>query len=207
MSPNSNATEESGMNLVIRAHQIAGATRSSKEYARTKVEKLARHFDGILDARVELTSDKRRLAAEAPKVVLLTVRVNGHILKASESAPGLNEAVDLAVAKMDRQLRRHKEKVKVDSHRRTPLGVALVDGPSAPDKPRRTPRTAPPTGAPAKVVRDRRQQLAPMPVDQAIRQLEQRGHTFFMFLDEDSGSVQVVYRRVTGGYGIREAAV
>jgi len=105
------------MEILIQAKKSA-ADPQIKAYAQAKLEKLARHFDHILEARMELGTEKNK-SLENMKVAELTVHVTGrtgNILKAVQSAGHMNEAVDLVIDKMDRQIRHHKEKLK--DHRR-----------------------------------------------------------------------------------------
>jgi putative sigma-54 modulation protein len=109
------------MNIVIRGHNDHAVEPKIKAYTERKVGRLGRHFDGHLDARVDFTTDGKRLV-ETQKVVQLTVHVNGHIFKAKEQAPDTHTAIDMAVDKMDRQIVRHKERLQ-DRKKTSGLGV------------------------------------------------------------------------------------
>src|SRR5256885_2172181 len=112
------------MEILIQAKKSA-ADPQMKTYAQANLEKLARHFDHILQARMELGTEKNK-SLETMKVAELTVHVTGrtgNILKAVQSAEHMNEAVDLVVDKMDRQIRQHKEKLK--DHRRSKPAAAI----------------------------------------------------------------------------------
>src|ERR1700693_2693515 len=106
------------MEILIQAKKNAADPRI-KAYAEAKLEKLSRHFDHILEARMELSTERNK-SLEDVKVAELTVHVTGrtgNILKAVQSAEHMNEAIDLVVDKLDRQIRPHKEKLK--NHRRS----------------------------------------------------------------------------------------
>src|SRR2546430_16925147 len=93
------------MEILIQAKKSA-ADPQMKTYAQAKLEKLARHFDHILQARMELGTEKNK-SLETMKVAELTVHVTGrtgNILKAVQSAEHMNRAVDLVVYKLDRQI-------------------------------------------------------------------------------------------------------
>src|SRR5207237_7890790 len=101
-------------------------------YAQAKRERLAGHFDDNLEARMELGTEKNK-SLENMKVAELTVHVTGrtgNILKAVQSAGHMNEAVDLVIDKMDRQIRQHKEKLKY--HRRAKPAAVVALGPTSP---------------------------------------------------------------------------
>jgi len=119
------------MEILIQAKKSA-ADPQIKAYAQAKLEKLARHFDHILEARMELGTEKNK-SLENMKVAELTVHVTGrtgNILKAVQSAGHMNEAVDLVIDKMDRQIRHHKEKLK--DHRRAKPAVLAAQAPATP---------------------------------------------------------------------------
>jgi putative sigma-54 modulation protein len=102
----------------------------------------------------------------------------------------MNEAVDLVVDKMDRQIRQHKEKLK--DHRRT--RPAATGQPSASTAVR-------PNG----VAKIKRFKMRPMSEDQAREQMAELGHAFFLFLNEDSQELNLLYRRHDGSLGLLEA--
>ena len=98
------------MNLVIHAHDMP-LPATVRTYAEAKVRRLDRHFDRIIDARLELDLAGRH-SADPAKVAALRVHVTGGILRAKVTAQKLQEAVDLVVDKVDEQLRRRKERLK-----------------------------------------------------------------------------------------------
>jgi putative sigma-54 modulation protein len=55
-----------------------------------------------------------------------------------------------------------------------------------------------------KVVKSKRFLVKPMPIDEAINQMELLGHDFFLFVDADTGLLKVLYRRSDGNYGLIE---
>jgi putative sigma-54 modulation protein len=183
------------MEILIQAKKTA-ADPQIKAYAQAKLEKLTRHFDHILEARMELGTDKNK-SLENTKVAELTVHVTGrtgNILKAVQSAAHMNEAVDLVIDKMDRQIRQHKEKLK--DHRRTlPTAAVAQMASGAVVSPVR------PNG----VARIKRFKMKPMSEDQARDEMESLGHPFFVFLNEDSQELNVLYRRNDGTLGLMEA--
>jgi len=179
------------MEILIQAKKSA-ADPQMKTYAQAKLEKLARHFDHILQARMELGTEKNK-SLETMKVAELTVHVTGrtgNILKAVQSAEHMNEAVDLVVDKMDRQIRQHKEKLK--DHRRSKPAAASGQ----------TASTAVRSNG---VARIKRFKMRPMSEDQAREEMDDLGHAFFLFLNEDSQELNLLYRRHDGSLGLLEA--
>jgi putative sigma-54 modulation protein len=97
------------LNLQIHTRDVP-LPEALRTYAEGKIRRLDRHFDRILDARLELdlAGHKR---VDPSKVAQLRIHVNGSIVKGQVTAKELREAVDLVVDKVDRQLRRRKERI------------------------------------------------------------------------------------------------
>ncbi len=99
------------MNLTVTGHHV-DVTSSMRNYVTDKMERLQRHSDKVFGVHVILTvEEKSRQKAEA------TIQVSGTKLYADTTEPDMYAAIDLLTDKLDRQLIRHKEKLK--SHRRT----------------------------------------------------------------------------------------
>ena len=175
------------MEILIQAKKSAADPRI-KAYAQAKLEKLARHFDQILEARMELGTEKNK-SLENMKVAQLIVHVNGTVLKAIQSASHANEAIDLVVDKMDRQIREHKEKIQ--DHR--------------PAKRLPVPATRSRRARLNGVSRIKRIKLQPISEEQARQEMEALGHAFFVFLNEESHEVNVLHRQADGSLGLVEA--
>ena len=183
------------MEILIQAKKSA-ADPQIKAYAQAKLEKLARHFDHILEARMELGTEKNK-SLENMKVAELTVHVTGrtgNILKAAQSAGHMNEAVDLVIDKMVRQIREHKEKLK--DHRKAKPAVLAAQRPAVPGG-----AVVRPNG----VAKIKRFKMRPMSEEQARQQMDELGHAFFLFLNEDSQELNLLYRRHDGSLGLVEA--
>jgi putative sigma-54 modulation protein len=80
-------------------------TPAIRTYVQSKLERIARHFDHVIDAHVILTVDKLRQKAEA------TLHVRGKDLHCESEEQDLYAAIDLLADKLDRQVLRYKDKV------------------------------------------------------------------------------------------------
>ncbi len=98
------------MNLNIQGHHV-DLTDSLRNYVSGKIERLERHMDGLLEINVILAVEKLRHKAEA------TLHVSGANLFAESVEDDMYAAIDGLVDKLDRQVRKHKEK-RVDHHAR-----------------------------------------------------------------------------------------
>jgi len=96
------------MQLSISGQHIE-VTDSLREHVTSKFEKLTRHFDHMTNVHVVLSVEKDRQKAEA------TVHVSGADLFASDENENMYTAIEHLVAKLDRQIIKHKSKIK-DHH-------------------------------------------------------------------------------------------
>lgn len=98
------------MNLNVTGHHVE-VTSSMRNYVADKFTRLQRHSESLYDVHVILSVEKQRQTAEA------TLQVTGSKLFAETTQTDMYAAIDLLVDKLDRQLIRHKEKLK-DHHRK-----------------------------------------------------------------------------------------
>lgn len=160
-------------------------TEALRRYAEEKLSRLQKYLDHIVAAHVVLSIEKHRQIAEA------TLYVRSLTIRAEESTADLYSSVDLVLEKLERQILRHKERIVAHPARRGRESV----------------RQARPEGGAAKateLVRTKRFPLEPLPVDEAILQMELLGHSFYVFRNAGTNDVNVLYRRRDGTYGLIE---
>ena len=102
------------MNLTISGHHLE-VTPALRSYVTTKLDRITRHFDQLVDIKVLLSVENqkekdRRQRAEC------NIHVKGNDMFAESSHEDLYAAVDELVDKLDRQVGRHKEKTKDHQH-------------------------------------------------------------------------------------------
>ena len=97
------------MQLNITGHQIE-VTQPIKNYVNTKFERIKRHFDQVLNVHVILSVEKLSHKAEA------TMHICGRDFFADSVEPDLYASIDFLIDKLDKQVRRHKDKSS-DKHR------------------------------------------------------------------------------------------
>lgn len=96
------------MQLNLSGHHI-DITTALRDYVSNKMERLERHFDHVTNVHVILSVEKLRQKAEA------TLHVSGANLFANAEHENMYAAIDALVDKLDRQIKKHKEKTK-DHH-------------------------------------------------------------------------------------------
>jgi putative sigma-54 modulation protein len=90
------------MNLNVSGHHV-DVTPAIRSYVQSKLERVKRHFDHVIDAHVILTVEKLRQKAE------VTLHVRGKELHCESTEEDLYAAIDLLADKLDRQVLRYKE--------------------------------------------------------------------------------------------------
>lgn len=106
------------MNISLTGHHV-DITPAIKDYVDNKFERLERHFDNVTNTHVVLTVEKSRQKAEA------TIHVNGANLFADDEKENMYAAIDSLVDKLDRQLKKHKE--KMTDHHQSEGGIKAHD--------------------------------------------------------------------------------
>lgn len=97
------------MQLNITGHHV-DITDSLQNYVENKLERLERHFDNVTNVHVILTVEKQRQKAEA------TIHISGADVFADAVNSDMYASIDALIDKLDRQIKRHKEKMQ-DHHR------------------------------------------------------------------------------------------
>ena len=167
------------MKVIISAKKI-NISQSFTDYAEQKLNaKLDRFFPEEAEARITL-SERRELI-----ILELTVKYNGIIYRAEQSAKDKNDALDVTIDRIIRQIR--KQKTKVEKSLRANAFAGLEPEPEEPDY---------------EVIRYKSFKMRPMTVDEAILQMNLLDHEFFMFKNAETGVVNVVYRREEGNYSV-----
>ena len=154
-----------------------------------KLARMERYFkDENIDCRVVVASH-----GETAKIEI-TIFLNTFPLRAEVEHKDLYAALDLAIDKLEGQMR--KVKTRMDrSNGKSSLGEAFF-------------MDIEPEEQPAEkdiVVRAKSYYLTPMTIDEAITRMEALGHDFFVYLDKEDDLISVVYIRRDGGYGVIQA--
>ena len=157
---------------------------SLKARAEKKLSKLDRYFNKEAEAIIRFRQQRG-----GRNICEITVSVDGLILRAEENSNDMYLSIDRAVDKLESQIRRYR--TKMGKHLRDPK-------PEAPEE------VVEPVYEEVNfdVVRTKKFAGKPMDVDDAITQMELLGHNFFMFMNAENDSINVLYRRNDGAYGL-----
>ena len=174
-----------------------------RQYMEKKLQRIARHLPAVSEAQIQVAQEATRSQMHRT-VVQATINCKGTLLRGEERGPNVQEAFDVVVDVLDRQAQRHKSRLyRSEQTRRGRRGATIreTEAPVADFADEEEPFEL------GSVVRTKRFFLKPMNVEEAITQMDLLGHTFFLFLNNDTGEVNLLYSRRDGAYGIIEAGV
>ncbi len=174
------------MKITVRGKNI-NVTPALKDYAEKRIKKLKKYFNGA-DVQVNLS------VAKETHIVEVTLLVNGLILRGEESTDDMYASIDLVVDKLEKQIEKYKTK----------LSRRLREGNIKEIVNEQVKRTQVQEDDEPRIVRTKRFAMKPMPVEEAILQMDLVGHDFFVFFNADTEQVNVVYRRKDKNYGLIE---
>lgn len=170
-----------------------------REYVEKKIGKLDRYLPHIDETRVEITQESTKSSKDR-KVVQVTLRANGTILRAEERSEAIYACIDSVANKIHRQIVRYKGKRISRRHRDDvePMPEVPPEVLEALEAEEDEPRH---------IVRTKQFVVHPMDEEEAVDQMELLGHDFFVFFNPRSGRVNVVYRRSDKNYGVLDPQV
>jgi putative sigma-54 modulation protein len=183
------------MDIKIRGKNVE-LTPALKGYIEEKMGRLEKYFDQVKAVDVALTVEKNKSIENTQKAEV-TVFVNGSAIRGEEASVSMYSSVDIVVEKLERQLKKYKSRIYTSMRDRKtdkkPKG--------APDESEFTPDVVHESGEPM-IARTKVVDLRPMTASEASLQMELLGHDFHLFLNTDTGAVNLVYRRRDGNYGL-----
>ena len=172
-----------------------------RQYAEEKIGNSMKVMDiDPLDAEVVL-SVKKNPSIALPCKCEVTIRTKGNVVRVEEDEQDMYAAIDVAAAKVLRQLRKYKtrvidRKVRAGAHG-DPASIKTMDAAGELDLDALMADLAD-----DEVVRVKEIDFQPMTEEEALIQIDLLGHDFFAYIDRDTDAFCVLYRRGEGGYGL-----
>lgn len=183
------------------------------ERVHSKLAKIARLDPTLTFFHVELQHEPNPRRADESDKIQITATGKGHIARAEAKEDSFYAALETALSRMERSLRKVKARRKISrSGHRTPMPTDQV----AVELAAQAAKMEAPKGEfdedpyadlveevkLGQVVRRKEHPATPMSVDDALSEMELVGHDFYLFLDEETGRPSVVYRRHAYDYGL-----
>ncbi|MCX8026300.1 MAG: ribosome-associated translation inhibitor RaiA [Thermodesulfovibrionales bacterium] len=168
------------MNIIVNGRHLE-ITDAIRNYATEKVSKFGKFLSNINEAIVTLSVQKHRHKAE----VLL--KVNGVMIQAEGTTGELYSAIDEVIDKLEKQVIKYKEKL----HEKRKGEKRVI-------------QHAPPQEEKGRIIKHKKFEMKPMSPEDAVHQMELLDKDFFVFVNEATDSISVVYKRQDGNYGLIE---
>ncbi|MDD6735173.1 MAG: ribosome-associated translation inhibitor RaiA [Clostridiales bacterium] len=161
----------------------------NSEYVKRKIGKLDKFFKSEPEARIVLGSVKDKEYIEA------TIYYDGIIFRAEVIDTDIFTATDKALDIIERQIRKNKTKLEKRTKREAFSDSKLFSGEDYYEE----------ENPEFNIVKRKRFQVKPMSAEEAVLQMNLLGHSFFVFKNQDTDELNVVYRRKDGNYAVIES--
>ena len=167
------------------------ATDALKEYARQKLERIRKYIRKPIDCKVVFSLERHHHIAD------MTIKVDGIVIKGNERTEDMYSSIDVLVDKMERQIRKYKEKLR-DHKSREHLPerraqMAILEGEAIAER------------GETRVLKSETIPIHTLTVDEAVMQMDLSQDRFLIFTRRDRGDLNVIYRLEDGNYGLVEA--
>ena len=188
------------MSITVSGRKMP-VTDALRQYAEEKIASAVKVIEADpISTEVVLYKEKNP-ANPLPSICEVTVRIKGHIVRVEESEEDMYAAIDVAAAKVSRQLRKYKTRV-IDKKVRTTDKIAEHARDAVPAEEELDLDRLMDELSDDEIVRVKEIDFAPMTEEEALVEIDLIGHDFFVYTDRDTNSVCVLYRRDNGGYGL-----
>ncbi len=175
------------MDIKITAKNIK-LTAAIKEYINTRVSKVENFFDNIVSAQVLISVEKK--INQRAEIILYTGAKS--TINASAVESNLYKAIDAAATKAEAQAKKLKNKVK--SRKASKKSVKNMEVEAF------EPVIMPQNDVKFSVIKQ--VEVSPMNPEDAAYEMERLGYSFWMFLDESSKQINLIFKRLDGTYGL-----
>ena|GEM_PF-7918 len=185
----------SGKNVEVPSHL--------RQYMEQKLQRIAHHLPAAVEVHVQVAQEATRSQTDR-MVVQATLNCNGTLLRGEERGANAQEAFDLVLDVLDRQAQRYKSRLyrsEVAKRKGNRESIRGVEGATEEEEELEGEEAL----AGVTLARRKRFALSPMTLEDARAQMDLLGHTFFLFLNDDTGEVNLLYTRRDGTYGLIEA--
>lgn len=186
------------MQIKVTARHL-DLTDSLRDYSESKVARMTKFLDEVIDAHIVLSIERYRHIAE------ITIKTNQAVVHGQGESDDMYNAIDSAVEKVERQLLRFKGKYRIpakgkqEQEKFLGIGTAPVPEESVSLEESETGNQNEP-----QVIKSRRYAIKPMSLEEAVMQMKTLSNKFLVFTNANSDEVNVLYRRKDGNFGLIE---
>jgi len=183
------------MNYNIRGENIE-VTQAIRSHVEEKIGKIEKYFETppTSDVNVNLSVYNEERQVE------VTIQMTDLLLRAEEHHTDMYAAIDLVVAKLERQIKKYKTKINRKFRQEGSPKYVFAEL----EKEKREQEIEEEESSDIEIVRTKRFDLKPMDSEEAVLQMDMLGHQFFVFTNAESNETNVVYKRRDGKYALIE---
>lgn len=175
-------------------------TDALKEYARERMERIKKYFPDPIACHVVMSTLRHNHRVDVNLQLHNGLQLGGH-----EITEDMYSSIDLVAAKIERQVRRYKDKLRDHRHRHeltpVPVSYSVLQDEHEHEE---AAEQAEPTQSGPRVVKREKLHAQPLTVTAAVMQLNLLHYDFLVFRNAETGQVNVVYKREDGSYGLIE---
>lgn len=154
---------------------------------REKVARLDRYFEDTASAKIVCS----RVGKDNFKLEL-TIKDKGLLFRSEVMSDNMYQNIDLALPKVERQIVKYSSKIQDKLRKNAKLNELLFnDDFDFEIKPEE-----------CKVSKTKNFNITPLTVNEAIMELENSDHAFYVYINPENGKVNVIYKRAEGDYGV-----
>lgn len=158
------------------------ASKALNENIIETFDKFEDYFDHDFSCHATISNKGK---TDENKCVEITITTGKYTFRAESTTNDFYKSVDMNFDKIKKQIRRHKDKLAI--RKRETIRIDNTE-----DIPEIKPE----------IVRNKKFKAYPMSVEEAVMQMDLLGHNFFIFLNEETERINVVYKRNDEGYGL-----
>ena len=172
------------MKYVIRGEKVE-ITEAIKKYITEKIGKLDKYFSNPEEIKANVLVRIRGVE----QIVEVTIPIKKIVLRCEERDEDLYKAIDLASDKLERQLRKNKTKM-MKQKKDVTKAIRFEEMEPIEEK--------------EEIVKRKKIEMKPMSEEEAMMQMDLIDHDFFVYKDVETKTVNVIYKRKDGNYGLIE---
>ncbi len=159
------------------------STDAIKNYVEKRVKKFTKILGDNIEIKVTLSTEKFRQIAE------IIINFKGIIIKGEESSNDMYSAIDLVVDKVERQIKKYREKLKerkFGGNEKFEINMKILSSDETEEP---------------KIIKSEKFFIKPLSVEEAVMQLDLLNQEFLVFRNSETNEINVVYKRKDGNYG------
>lgn len=175
------------MEILIRGNKLE-ITEAMSNFAKEKLARLEKYFKKDQDVKANVLVKIRNYTQK----VEITIPLKSFILRVEEEGKDFYATIDIAIDKLERQIRKNKTRLE-DRNKKNKIKELAFDAITNLEE-----------DLEEKIVKRKKIEIKPMSEEEAILQMELLGHQFYVYKDASTNKIAVVYKRTDAGYGIIE---